>query len=67
MTPALLARAFDPAFTTKPGGQGGIGLPTVGRFVRAAGGTIGIHSTPGAGTTVTLRLPLARQLEEIVR
>jgi signal transduction histidine kinase len=57
MSPATIARVFDPFFTTKSDGLGGIGLPMVERFVRDAGGEIAIVSEPGAGTTVTLRLP----------
>lgn len=61
MTPAVLARVFDPFFTTKRDGLGGIGLPTVERFVRNAGGNVSIESEPGIGTTVTLRLPALPQ------
>jgi signal transduction histidine kinase len=57
MSRATLARVFDPLFTTKTDGLGGIGLPMVERFVREAGGTIAIESEPGIGTTITLRLP----------
>jgi hypothetical protein len=39
--------------------MGGIGLPMVDRFVRAAGGEVAVESEVGAGTTVTLRLPSA--------
>jgi signal transduction histidine kinase len=59
MTSATIARAFDPFFTTKNDGLGGVGLPMVERFVRDAGGEIAIESAPGAGTTVTLHLPMA--------
>lgn len=57
MAPATLVRVFEPLFTTKTDGLGGIGLPMVERFVRDAGGTIAIESELGIGTTVTLRLP----------
>jgi signal transduction histidine kinase len=57
MAPETIARVFDPFFTTKADGLGGIGLPMVERFVRGAGGEIGIESAPGIGTTVTMRLP----------
>lgn len=57
MLPAVLERAFEPHFSTKPTG-GGMGLPSVKRFVEAAGGRIAIRSTPGAGTSVSLRLPV---------
>lgn len=57
MSPETIARAFEPFFTTKSGGLGGVGLPMVERFVRGAGGEIGVESELGAGTTVTMRLP----------
>lgn len=63
MTPETVARALDPFFTTKSDGLGGIGLPMVERFVRESGGEIAIESEPGLGTTVTLRLPVAGNLD----
>lgn len=36
----------------------GVGLDVVATRVRSVGGTLDVASTPGAGTTVTLRLPL---------
>jgi signal transduction histidine kinase len=59
MTPAVRMRALDPLFTTKPAGAGcGLGLPMVDNFLRHVGGRLGIDSAPGAGTTVSLYLPL---------
>ncbi|WP_376088438.1 ATP-binding protein [Roseomonas sp. CCTCC AB2023176] len=61
MTPEVLERAFDPFFTTKPIGQGtGLGLSMIHGFVHQSGGAVRIDSSPGAGTTVTLHLPLVR-------
>jgi len=57
MTPATIARVFEPFFTTKSERRGGLGLSTVARLVRDAGGEIAVESEPGIGTTVTLRLP----------
>jgi two-component system sensor histidine kinase BaeS len=45
-----------PARTT---GSSGLGLAIVREIVSAHGGTIALDSAPGAGTTVTVRLPLA--------
>lgn len=61
MSPTVLARAFDPFFTTRRDGLGGIGLPMVERFVRGAGGSVSIESEHGVGTVVTLRLPALPQ------
>ncbi len=59
MQPAILARVFEEFFTTKPPGKGtGIGLAVSKSLIEAAGGTIEIASEPGAGTTVTIKLPL---------
>jgi len=58
MTPAVLARAMEPFFTTKPVGKGtGLGLAMVFAAVKAHGGQVHLQSEPGQGTTVTLRLP----------
>ena len=56
---AARARVFDPFFTTKPTGEGsGLGLAIARRTVEEHGGTIGIESSPGQGTTVSIELPL---------
>ena len=57
MKPDTVARAFDPFFTTKSYGLGGLGLPTVHRFVQDVGGRVLIESEFGVGTTVRLQLP----------
>ncbi|MBI3291445.1 MAG: hypothetical protein HYZ73_01350 [Elusimicrobia bacterium] len=53
----LLPKIFDPFVTTKDHGNG-LGLAMVHSIVRAHHGTIHAASTPGRGTTFTLRLPL---------
>jgi len=56
--PKVLARLFEPYFTTKPRGQGtGLGLCIVQRLVREAHGALHVHSVPGKGTTFTAYLP----------
>jgi len=60
MPPEVLAKAYDPFFTTKPAGEGtGLGLSMVHGFVNQTGGHIRIHSQPGRGTSVKLYLPIA--------
>jgi signal transduction histidine kinase/CheY-like chemotaxis protein len=58
MTPDVIARAFDPFYTTKPTGQGtGLGLSMIYGFVQQSGGHVLLHSEHGQGTTVTICLP----------
>ncbi|HEY2607407.1 MAG TPA: ATP-binding protein, partial [Paraburkholderia sp.] len=60
MAPDVLARAFEPLFTTKPKGMGtGLGLPQVFAFCESSGGLAAIDSAVGAGTSVRLYLPRA--------
>ncbi|WP_323119174.1 hybrid sensor histidine kinase/response regulator [Burkholderia alba] len=61
MAPDVLARAFEPLFTTKAKGMGtGLGLPQVFAFCERSGGLATIDSAVGAGTSVRLYLPRAR-------
>jgi len=55
----LLPQIFDPFFTTKPAGKGtGLGLSLARQAVTSHGGHIDAESSPGAGTTMRIWLPL---------
>lgn len=58
MAPEVLARAFEPFFTTREVGAGnGLGLSLVYGFARQSQGHVSIDSRPGAGTRVRLYFP----------
>jgi PAS domain S-box-containing protein len=58
MTPAVLARAAEPFFTTKDVGKGsGLGLRMIYGFAKQSNGHMKIYSEVGHGTTVRLYLP----------
>jgi len=59
MSSEVLARAFEPFYTTKPIGQGtGLGLSMVYGYIKQAKGYVQIDSVPGRGTSVRLYLPM---------
>jgi len=61
MSPDVVNRAFEPFFTTKEVGKGtGLGLSQIFGFARQSGGDVGIDSTVGVGTTVSIYLPRAQ-------
>lgn len=61
MNKNTLGRVFEEYFTTKPPGKGsGIGLAVSKSLIESDGGDISIESELGAGTTVTVQLPLSR-------
>lgn len=59
MPEEMLGQIFEPFFTTKGEHGTGIGLPTVFRIVERHHGTIAVRSKVGAGSTFTIRLPIA--------
>jgi len=52
-----LDNVFKPFFTTKPRGLG-LGLPLARRVLERYGGSLNVASTPGVGTTFTIRLAM---------
>jgi two-component system, NtrC family, sensor kinase len=59
MSVDIQKRIFEPFFTTKPEGAGtGLGLSVSFGIVQTHGGTLTVHSAPGAGATFRLTLPL---------
>jgi len=58
MTDEVLAKAFEPFYTTKPVGSGtGLGLSQVYGIAKQTGGTVSISTKVGHGTTMTVYLP----------
>lgn len=55
---ADLSRVCEPFFTTKAEGTG-LGLAISRDLLQRLGGALALESTPGIGTAVTVRLPLA--------
>jgi signal transduction histidine kinase len=60
IAPAQMAKIFDPYFTTKQGKSvpTGLGLYITKKVVEDHNGSIKVDSTPPAGTSFTIRLPL---------
>ncbi len=56
MSQHILARAFEPFFTTRVDGTG-LGLPAVVASITAHEGIVGAISTPGQGSRFTIYLP----------
>ena len=58
----VIEHAYEPFYTTKPGGTGtGLGLATVYGIVIQTAGTIDIYSQPGVGTTFTIMIPVTEE------
>ena len=68
MSAEVLARAFEPFYTTKEIGKGtGLGLSQVYGFARRSGGMASLESKVGEGTTVRIYLPCGKAADPVVR
>lgn len=64
----VVSKIFDPFYTTKEVGKGsGQGLAVAYNVIyEKHGGSIDVDTTPGDGTTFTIRIPLAEAAKEVV-
>lgn len=68
MDTVVLAACRERGFTTRPEQGGcGLGLYSASRVAERCGGSLQVESSSGTGTTVRLRLPIAREPEESPR
>lgn len=63
ISPENMKKLFQPLFTTKSRGVG-LGLTICRNFTETNGGRIEVESQPGEGTTFTVMLPMATELNQ---
>jgi signal transduction histidine kinase len=62
MPPEVLARIFEPYFSTREAGKGtGMGLTAARAIAARGGGDLRVESAVGRGTSATLYLPVWRE------
>ncbi|NTX51034.1 ATP-binding protein [Myxococcus sp. CA039A] len=67
MTPEVAERVFEPFFTTRAVGEGsGLGLSTSLGMVRSMRGELTVNTTPGVGSTFSVRLPMTEAVPDAV-
>ncbi len=65
MPPDVLARCFEPFFSTKRREGAGLSLASVLGIVRQSGGRVPVLSEVGRGTTFEVRLPLSGGMRDV--
>jgi PAS domain S-box-containing protein len=66
--PDILAKIFEPYFTTKEKGKGtGLGLAVVHGIVRSCGGAVYAYSEPESGSTFNVYIPTIEDQVQAVR
>jgi signal transduction histidine kinase len=60
----IMSKLFVPFFTTRKAGSG-LGMAVTRRIVENHGGSIGVDSTQGEGTTVRISIPIVRSAPEV--
>ncbi|CAN0437995.1 unnamed protein product [Discosporangium mesarthrocarpum] len=59
LDPAVAARVFEPFWTTRSDGNGGLGLAICKRIIEDAGGTIELEESRSTGARFRIELPIA--------